>query len=65
MTDALAKDLLCGADAIAEFTGFTHRRVLYLCETKQLCVFKLGNRWCARKSELDRALSSAGNGEAA
>ena len=48
----LADDLLEGAAAIATFAGVSTRRVFYLAETKKLPVFKIGNRWCARKSTL-------------
>jgi hypothetical protein len=54
----LADDLLDGATAIAKFTGFKVRRVFYLCEQGELPAFKIGTRWCARKSELLTILRS-------
>ena len=54
----LADDLLDGATAIAKFTGFKVRRVFYLCEQGELPAFKIGTRWCARKSELCKMLRS-------
>jgi len=46
-----AKDLLRGADQIAQFLGYDSRRQGYhLVETSNLPVFKLGSMICARKS---------------
>ena len=55
---SLADDLLEGGRAIAQFTGIPEPRVFYLCERGLLPVFRLGTRWCARKSELRAALTS-------
>jgi hypothetical protein len=51
-------DLLEGAGAISDYTGIPVTRVFYLCDRGLLPVFKIGTRWCARKSELDRTLSA-------
>jgi len=56
--DDLAGDMLDGAEAIARFTGIPVTRVFYLCERGLIPVFKIGSRWCARKSELRSALTS-------
>jgi hypothetical protein len=59
--DTLADDLLDGAQQIADFIGVSKRRTFYLCESGQLAAaFKLGNRWCARKSELLSTLRGGG-----
>jgi len=55
---SLAADMLDSVKAIAAFTGIPETRVFYLCERGYLPVFKIGNRWCARKSELRAALTS-------
>jgi hypothetical protein len=55
---SLAADLLEGATAISGFTGIPEPRVFYLCERGYLPVFKIGDRWCALKSELRAALTS-------
>jgi hypothetical protein len=54
--EKLADDLLDGVEAIAAFTGLPPRRVYYLAENQLLPLFKLGNRWAARKSTLRRQL---------
>jgi hypothetical protein len=54
----LAEDLLTGGAAISEFTGIPESRFFYLAERGLLPVFKMGARWCARKSELCAALTS-------
>lgn len=53
--NALADDILRGADAIAEFIygeGASRRKVYYLAECSRLPVFRLGSILCARKSVL-------------
>ena len=50
--DELRDDLLMGARAIAEFMGIYVRRVFYLAEHGKIPVFKLGERWHARRSTL-------------
>jgi hypothetical protein len=52
MTVDLSDDLLEGVRAIGTFTGMTPRRLFYLAETRQLPIFKVGNRWCALRSAL-------------
>jgi len=52
----LANDLLDGAPALATFTGWKERRVYYLAEKKLIPVFKIGDKWCGRKSTLRRFL---------
>jgi hypothetical protein len=49
---SLSDDLLQGIRAIAEFTGFPERQVFYLAEKQRLPLFKIGSRWCARRSTL-------------
>ena len=48
----LADDMLEGVAAIAEFTGFKPRRIFYLAEGGKLPLFKVGSKWCGRKSTL-------------
>jgi hypothetical protein len=55
---ALADDLLEGVGKIARFTGLKPRRVFYLAEGGRLPLFKIGNRWCARKSTLIEHIAS-------
>jgi hypothetical protein len=50
-----AKDMLRGADEIAEFLygdGNMRRKIYHLVATSNLPVFKLGSMICARKSVL-------------
>jgi hypothetical protein len=47
---AFANDVIEGVKNIATYLNKSERQVFYLCETKQLPVFKLGNRWHLRKS---------------
>jgi len=54
----LSQDLVFGAKAIADLTGFSPRRVYRMAELKQLPVFKKGGQLIARKSEIEAALSS-------
>jgi hypothetical protein len=56
----LAADLLTGTKAIAAHVGMAERRVIYLLSTGRLPGFRVGRRWHARCSELDRALSAGG-----
>jgi excisionase family DNA binding protein len=65
MAVKLADDLLDGADEIARFTGWSKRRVFYLLEQKQLPAFKVGNKWCARRSTLTEHIQKLERGEAA
>ncbi len=50
--DNLCDDKLTGARAIAEFLGEETRRTFCLLERGELPAFKLGGRWCARRSTL-------------
>jgi excisionase family DNA binding protein len=55
----LSDDLLAGAEAAAHYAGLTPRAVYHLVEAGQLPVIRKGRRLFFRKSELDRAFSSA------
>jgi hypothetical protein len=48
--ESIALDTLEGIEAIAGYIGKSQRRVYYLCETRQIPVFKLGGKWHLRKS---------------
>jgi hypothetical protein len=53
--DVLSRDLLRGADTIAEFvfgTKAERRKIYHLAETSRLPVFRLGSVLCARRSVL-------------
>ncbi|GAB4240838.1 MAG: hypothetical protein Kow0032_28690 [Methyloligellaceae bacterium] len=58
MTDSvsprLADDLLKGVPEIARYTGDSERRVYHLAERGLIPAFKIGAKWHARKSQLDR-----------
>jgi hypothetical protein len=54
----LADDLLDGVPAISAFTGWPERRVYYLAEKQLIPLFKVGDRWCGRKSTLRRHLDA-------
>ena len=60
-----ADDILDGAKAFADFTGFPLRRVFHLLETGQLPAGKLGHRWTGSKRAVRNRLSEVTNGEAA
>ena len=62
--ETLASDLLEGVGRIARFTGLKPRRVFYLAESGRLPLFKIGNRWCARKSTLIEYIAKLERGEA-
>ena len=55
----LADDLLPGANAAAAFIGVTPRAVYHLVEAGHLPAIKKGKRLYFRKSEVERAFSSA------
>jgi hypothetical protein len=55
----LSQDLLYGAAAIARFLGLPRWRVYHAAAHGHLPIKRIGGTWVARKSELDRALSSA------
>jgi hypothetical protein len=57
-TEPLADDLLIGCRAIAEETGFTEAQVNYFAGRGLLPLFKIGARWCGRRSELRIALTA-------
>ncbi|KAB2761989.1 helix-turn-helix transcriptional regulator [Brucella anthropi] len=52
MNDNLSNDMLVGAKAIADFTGFGTRTVYHLAATGSLPTFKVGDLVCARKTKL-------------
>ncbi len=47
-------DLLTGAEEIAEFLNCNTRRAFHLLEKGIVPGFKLGKRWCARRSTLTK-----------
>lgn len=51
-------DLLMGSQVIADFLGWTPRRVYYAAEKQTLPIFRVGTKLTARRSELDKALSA-------
>lgn len=55
----LSQDLLAGAEAAAQFSGLTPRAIYHLVEAGELPVIRKGRRLYFRKSELERAFSSA------
>jgi hypothetical protein len=55
---SLAGDLLTGASAIAAYLGWPERRVYYFAEKKHLPIGRVGSMLVARRSQLDRALTS-------
>jgi excisionase family DNA binding protein len=55
----LAADLIAGADAAAAYVGITPRAIYHLVEAQHLPVIRKGRRLYFRKSELERAFSSA------
>ena len=57
--DALADDLLIGAEPIGVYLGVGPRVVYHWAQRQIIPVFKLGNLLAARKSELRRALSAS------
>ena len=59
----LSNDLMEGVPAIADFYGAKERRVYYLLERGQIPAFKVGNRWCARKSTLLKHIAALESGE--
>ena len=50
----LADDLLTGVPEIADYLGEYRRRVYNLVERDRIPAFRVGTRWHARKSQLDR-----------
>ena len=58
-TPPLSDDLLIGAELIGKYIGLDKRAVYHAAATKQIPVFYVGTKLAARKSELNRRLSSA------
>lgn len=56
---ALSDDLLAGASAAASFVGVSQRAIYHMVEGNQLPVIRKGRRLYFRRSELERAFSSA------
>lgn len=52
-------DLLNGASSAAEYTGLSRRNIYRLTDEGHLPVVRKGRRLFYRKSELDRAFSTA------
>ena len=48
----LNEDFLIGAEAIGAALGLSRRQAYYMLETGRLPVFRLGGKWCARRSRL-------------
>ena len=55
---SLRDDLLTGARAIADYTGWPLRRVYLAAEKRHLPIGRTGSLLTARKSELDRHFSA-------
>lgn len=55
----LTDDLLEGADAAAAFLGKSPRAIYHMVYANQLPVIRKGRKLYFRKSELERAFSSA------
>jgi excisionase family DNA binding protein len=55
----LSDDLLPGAKAAAHYSGLTPRAIYHMVEAGHLRAIKFGRRLYFRKSELDRAFTSA------
>ena len=61
---AINTDLLDGVPNIAAFIGLSHRRTYYLLEKGYLPGFKLGTKWCARKTTLHQEIERKEKGVA-
>jgi len=57
----LARDLLTGAEAIAEYLGWPLRRTQHQIAEGRLPIKRVGHLITSRKSELDRAFSANEN----
>lgn len=55
----LSDDLLTGLKSMAEYAGITERRMHYLIQEGRVPVIRKGRLLFGRKSEMDRAFSSA------
>ncbi len=64
-SEPIQDDLLDGADAFVEFTGFRKRRVFYLLEKGLLPAGKLGGKWIGSKAAVRRALTRIASGQPA
>ena len=56
--ERLSGDLLIGAAAIAAYLGVKPRQVWHWASTGKIPTFKTGALTCARKSQLNQALSA-------
>ena len=65
MRDDFRNDLLTGASEIAEYLGWSKRRVYHASRTGHLPMTHAGALLVARKSELSRALSALSESAAA
>lgn len=54
----ISDDVLFGAKAIADETGFKVRQVYRLAEIRALPTFKVGGTIAARRSELHKAMTA-------
>lgn len=57
----LAHDMLAGAKAFADFTGFSVRRCFYLLEKGHLPGAKLGSGWIGSKQAVRERLAQVVN----
>ena len=57
MGKPLADDLMVGVELIAKHIGQPQRRTFYMLEKGQLPAFKLGIKWAARQSTLERFIT--------
>lgn len=57
------QDLLYGASAIAEHLQMTAKQVYHLHDQANLPTFKIGNRVCARRSELEAHFARESRGQ--
>lgn len=55
--EKIADDILEGAEAAADFTGFKTRRIYHLVRTGQIPFSNAGSKLIFRKSELQRRFS--------
>ena len=57
--DAIADDVIVGAEALAKFLGLSRRQIYNATEHRHLPVFRVGVLICARRSTLLRWISEA------
>lgn len=62
-TNNLRDDLLTGAAAIADYTGWNVRKIYHAAECGHLPITRAGAILIARKSEIRSALSAKGDGD--